>query len=387
MKCFQHIWDKILIINIVLIMMIGLVTTIAFPDDINYYESRSANKVVDLNLNTYINKEFQVSMEDALSDQVQLSILAKQIYNKAKAAIPAFIFNTVIENSFDYVQFEGKLFYKGRAIFGAYSLNDIQQSLVSKAENYSQCFTSLPDVDFYVYYIEKDTDIDFKSNEKIMAYEYIKEALYPVLNSRISRFEISDFMDFSEYFYKTDHHWNYLGSYKGYLDVLNLMGDYEPMLPIETIALNGRFSGSKLIGIEPLLSEEVMVYKFNWPALSISINGVEVFDYGNQDAFINGDMSGFSYGKFYGGDDAEIIFDTHNDGENLLVIGESYDNAILKLLSSNFAKTYSIDLRYYSHTINKPFDIKSYIAENEIDKVLLIGNIDYFIMNEFEIGD
>lgn len=71
----------------------------------------------------------------------------------------------------------------------------------------------------------------------------------------------------------------------------------------------------------------------------------------------------------------------------MLVIGESYDNAILKLLASHFNKTYSIDLRNYERTFGAKFQFSEYVKDSQIDKVLLIGNIDYFTMSEFMLED
>ena len=70
----------------------------------------------------------------------------------------------------------------------------------------------------------------------------------------------------------------------------------------------------------------------------------------------------------------------------LLVIGESFDNALLKLLASEFENLYSIDLRNYETDVGKPFDLASYAAEHEIDSVLLIGNLDFWKMDEFLLG-
>ena len=79
-----------------------------------------------------------------------------------------------------------------------------------------------------------------------------------------------------------------------------------------------------------------------------------------------------------------MIFSTGQTGrENLLVLGESYDNAVLKLLASHFNNTSSVDLRYYEAYMGKKFSFSDYVKEHGITQVLLIGNIDYFIMDEF----
>ena len=105
-------------------------------------------------------------------------------------------------------------------------------------------------------------------------------------------------------------------------------------------------------------------------------------------AFLDRSRQDVSYGEFYGDDAGEIILDTgHVEKENILLIGESYDNAILKLLASHFNHTHSVDLRNYRALLGKDFQLSSYLEENHITKVLLIGNVDYFVMDEFRLGD
>ena len=42
-------------------------------------------------------------------------------------------------------------------------------------------------------------------------------------------------------------------------------------------------------------------------------------------------------------------------------------------------------LRYYEAKMVQSFDFSQYLQEHNISKVLLIGNIDYFVMDEFSI--
>ena len=128
---------------------------------------------------------------------------------------------------------------------------------------------------------------------------------------------------FSEYFYRTDHHWNYLGSYRAYRELLSFLGCTDaPLEPTATETL-GEFSGSKAAGTGlDIFSEPFTVYRFAYPEMTVTRNGEPADDYGRQDA-VPGELA-LSYGAFYGGDDGEIIFDTgRTDRENVLVIGES----------------------------------------------------------------
>lgn len=102
---------------------------------------------------------------------------------------------------------------------------------------------------------------------------------------RMLEYEIPDFAAFSEYFYRTDHHWNYLGSYRAYRELLSFLGCTDaPLEPTATETL-GEFSGSKAAGTGlDIFSEPFTVYRFAYPEMTVTRNGEPADDYGRQDA-------------------------------------------------------------------------------------------------------
>lgn len=391
----KKIINSLFIGIIVLFLLSGLVSTLFFPDDINYLENRSANKVEKLTLNNYLDGDFQEKFSDALNDQVPLQGRMKKMYNYLNAAYEKIIISEAIGKNTEqrYISIKDSLLFGNNLVYYPRDLETMKPDLDKKIENIEAKVKEDPDINFYVYYIEKDTDINFETNEKVGAYEYLSEK-FKENNIPIAGLEINSFKDFEEKFYKTDHHWNCYGSYQGYSEVIKLLNTEEELIkPEKEMVLEKyKLSGSKAaaIGATGIFTEEFPVYQFQYPKMDIHIDGEEAEDYGEQQKYIDGEgeQEGFSYAAFYGGDNAEIIFDTHNtERDNLLVIGESYDNAILKLLASHFNKTYSIDLRNYERTFGSKFQFSEYVKDNQIDKVLLIGNIDYFIMSEFMLED
>ena len=122
--------------------------------------------------------------------------------------------------------------------------------------------------------------------------------------------------------------------------------------------------------------------------MTVTINDEPAEDYGMQDAYLNEEPGYITYGDFYGNDYAKIVIDMNNaEKENILIIGESYDNAILKLLATHFNETHSIDLRHYSTTFGERFSFSKYVEENDIDKVLIIGNGEFFGLSMFCLED
>lgn len=371
---------------ILMYIMASLVKSFLKPIDEVERENRYAYKYEKININKFLNNDIQNNIENTLADQILISGKLKSANNYFKGTMINLYINQMLdENTNEYLYAVNVSFYGPKTlVFAPYNLDDYKENLNEMISNYNEIISKYKNVDFYAYYIEKDTDINFDTNKKMGAYEYIKANLSV---KKISKFEINNIDDFRNYFYKTDHHWNYKGSYKGYKEVLNLLGIKNFKEYKYEVCLQDNFSGSKARTsiFNKVITETFCAYKFDYMPIDVTINGIKVEDYGQQMKYINKELdSKISYGDFYGWDEGEIIFDNHdNTKENILIFGESFDNAILKLVSENFNKTISIDLRNYEFYMKKKFNIDDYLKEYNIDKVLFIGNIGFYVSSDF----
>ena len=371
------------------VLLAGLVRTLCFPHDMNTYENRYAEKVEALSVESFLNGTFQSSMDTALSDQVHFAQYCKKIYNVTHSLFQEKLLVPIAQSNPDrYVNlFSLQLFGGTHLLHAPAPLETITDSLTAAAHSYNRLFRQFPDTEFYLYFIENYSTLNFETGEKVPAYAYLTDRIdLPAENTAV--FAIDDFDTYRQYFFRTDHHWNYAGSYAAYLELLTLLGISEPALePQETVTVSS-FSGSKAYesGADTF-SEPFIAHRFDFPEMTITINGTPADDYGNQTAYLNGTASGVSYSGFYGGDAGEIIFDTGSTGRgSLLVFGESFDNAVLKLLASHFDRVYSIDLRNYSHFMGKEFVLRDYLAEHdEIDSVLLLGSLGFYTSETFRL--
>ena len=384
-KFFQYAF----VFSILLFLALGLVRTVFFPKEINSYENRYANKIAAPTLTGFLDGSFQKSVEDALSDQVPLSQTFKKIYNTFTSRFVKAVSGPILSSLPDeYVVLGDKLLFGGQNImYWTRTLESQTERLDAKIADLNETFAAHPELDFYLYFIEKDTDINFQTGYRVEAFQYLAERL-ELPETRMSQLHVESFEDFKSWFYRTDHHWNAEGSLTGYRQVMAMMKPDEATLePQDVVVLEGEYSGSKATGVLAAFSEKMTVYRYDYPEMTVTINGKPAEDYGNQDAYLAGQGGKPNYGEFYGRDNGETVFDTETQGRgNLLVIGESYDNAVLKLLASHYDKTYSVDLRYYEPHMGNAFDFSTYTAEHAIDTVLLIGNIDYYVMSEFMLG-
>lgn len=382
----KKIINALFFISISLYTLFSCYKSIFKPVNIVESENRYANKYEKISVNGFLEGKMQDNFEDTLSDQIVFSSKLKGINNYFNAVMIGTTFKKLsMENKLNYYFYGGIAMYgENNLVYEPYKLGEKIKELDIKINSLNQLMKKYNKVDYYFYYIEKDTDINFTTNTKLEAYEYLKENL----NSKnISKFEINNFEEFKDYFYETDHHWNYKGSYKGYTEVLSLLGLDKPKKHGDIICLNNQFIGSKGTGFGRLYKEQFCAYEFNYNDIYTLVDGKEM-DYGTQNEYSDNEKNDATYGSFYGGDNGEVIFDTGKKyKENILIIGESFDNAILKLLAEKFNKTISIDLRNYEHFMNKKFDYKKYLTEYKIDKVLFIGNINFWLSEDFIIEE
>ncbi len=83
-----------------------------------------------------------------------------------------------------------------------------------------------------------------------------------------------------------------------------------------------------------------------------------------------GDGSPSAYLTFMGGDYNQTVVKTPvKNGRRLVVIKDSYGNAVPGYLFYSFEEIHVLDHRYFRH------DVKSYVAENKITDVCMINNI------------
>lgn len=383
----------IFICIIFLLLLAGLLKAYFFCKETNYYENRSAYQFPSISLSNFFSGDYQDNLELALSDQIPFAQSIKKIYNLSTNCLNKTIINTFFKNIYKDKYFcLGKyinIFEDGKyLIYGPRYLVYEKEGMDLRIENINTLIEKYPNLSFSIYYIEKDTDIYFESNSKSGFSDYLINNIEKKDNLKFSTFEINSYSEYKNYFYKTDHHWNYQGSYKGYCDILDMFSIDNPLPIIETVKLQSKMSGSKagICGYGILYSEDFSAYKFNLPEHDTYINGEES-SYGSEEILINNSSEKYiSYGTFYGWDNGEVIFDYHNDSKgNLLIMGDSFDNAIIEMLASHFNQTYTIDLRAYEMDIGNKFNFNQYVNEHNITNVLLIGNLDFYVSDTFNL--
>lgn len=380
--------DIIFSVLIIGALTLGLCTAFIAENEVNEYENRPTEKFVALSLQSFVDKSFQDGWEGALGDRVNFAQKMKKMYNDANSAfLQSMLEKTLPNGGAQYIKIGNVYLFDDCLVFGLGVYDYIEAATLKRAAEYNELISAHPEIEFYLYYIEKDTDISFETNEKLGLYELLESNVnLPDANKKA--FSINSFEEFKQYFFKTDHHWNADGAYRGYVQLASLLGVTDELLPCkEKVKITDDFSGSKATGDAAGYSEPFYAYRYDFPEMKVWLNSNPYPDYGRRDEFLSGNTQKVDYASFYGPDEAEVILDTGNtERENILIIGESYDNAILKLIATHFNRTHAVDLRGYRLLYEK-FSLADYIKTNNISKVVFLGNIDYIVLDTFVVED
>lgn len=278
-------------------------------------------------------------------------------------------------------------------IYPARTLDDAKMLFKSKSDNYNQLLDNYPDIQFFGYYIETDVDVDFING--VISHSLFN-ALREMLDDRI-QFEtlsIDRVEDYQSNFYMTDHHWNTVGQYKGYQEIIHLLkGGEEPLRNIETV----NFPDIKYNGYKSRRIDDYSNYD-SFAMLKGDLADHEVYIYGSPQNYGKkqeyefgnyGFEQGFNYyADCFGGDFGLVEYRYNQSDEgNLLVFVDSFSNPINELIASHFNNTFYIDLRNYQEHYGYPFDFGDFVAEYDIDQVLFMGYYFFYANDTFLIND
>lgn len=175
-------------------------------------------------------------------------------------------------------------------------------------------------------------------------------------------------------YFNTDHHWTALGAYYAYTQ-------FATDANLKPISLNDtkkgqleNFEGSFInaTGGNSILKNNLdTVYYYEIPGnqkCTIVSDDGEAYDASLLYPYEI--LPENSYSVFIWGDNPFMTIKTDNhNGKKLMVVKESYGNAIVPFLAANYEEIYVVDFRYYTD------GIVSLVKDNDIDDVLFLNGI------------
>lgn len=266
--------------------------------------------------------------------------------------------------------------------------NHLRRNITRNAEEYNTYIPLDGSVKKYIYFIESPRCVNMAadlSGEN----EIYRKILDEYESTATDSLALDHYSQYLDWFYVTDHHWNHKGSYQAYCDIIDMMfgPEEEKLVPIEEvefedIPFNGSFHSMLNYYHSP---ENFKVYRFpEYVPYKVTVNGSPAKTYGNYDRYFAGKYQRMTvynhYNAFYGGDRSELILETNRpEKKTLLMFSNSYSDAIKLLLLQHYDAIYAIDPRFYELEMGKKFNAKKYIQKHEIDDVLILGDVSFFI--------
>lgn len=197
---------------------------------------------------------------------------------------------------------------------------------------------------------------------------------------KIKKQEINDVDEYLDKHYHTDHHWNYKGAYEGYQDIINMIGeDFDIGKPydIKEIKEHDReFYGSlSSKAMNTLGSDKFITYELDYEKIySYYINNEESELGLKEKIFESPEYEGYMYEDYYGHNEKIIKIVNYKNlgGKSILVLGDSFSNAINEDIAAHFENTYIVDSRFWleDDPSNSTFSLDDFLKHNDVDCIL-----------------
>ena len=368
----KEINNKIFIATLLIISCGILFQLSRNSNEYNYVDNRTSYKFSFPTIKSLLSNEYQSHFEDVIADQLPKYNYFKLVYLKITNYVN---FGTIYLFKLDkldkYINLESINLYKEYLLYNTTTEANFKKVSSNDIDEINNIAANT-NANIYLYFVETDANYNFETNHKVEIIDYFEQNL-KINKKNIAVYQLSSYNDYQEFFYKTDHHWNYKGSFEGYKQISNLMNFNYILEPQDEICfekVKSYGSKSKSIAGINILNDKMCMYEYQYPQFEIYASGKKILDYGKTAEELK-KSSEISYASIYGGDYDELVFinkEAHNN-KKLLIYSNSYSNAINKLLASNYQETYVIDGRYY-----KEKSMIDYINNHTIDDVLILGN-------------
>lgn len=183
----------------------------------------------------------------------------------------------------------------------------------------------------------------------------------------------------NQVFYRTDHHWTAQGAYAGYEELMKALGKRVADADYEYNTFKGEFYGT-LYSKAPSAIQQADT--FTAPKNPMGTYTVEFAKAQEDPRTLVGmyDVTKLEtkdkYATLFGGNFSHFTIHSNaaND-EHVLVIKDSYANAVLPYLADSFSTVEVVDMRYY-HMEEQT--VSELIKAKGITQVILLYNVDFF---------
>ena len=187
----------------------------------------------------------------------------------------------------------------------------------------------------------------------------------------IDHLEMAQYLsvDYEKFYSKTDHHYNLYGAYETYLRIMEYVNAHYRTAPVteglEITPVESSFLGPRNRKLFGLFQSDDRLYTYT---LADPVP-FERYDNGNPvEATVFAADRQNMYNYYMGGDVAEAVIHTNRpELPDVLVVGDSFTNALETILYTSFDEMRSLDFRHYTEK-----SIYDYLKEYQLDVILYV---------------
>ncbi|MFJ7979996.1 DHHW family protein [Lysinibacillus xylanilyticus] len=330
-------------------------------------ENRNLELFPTFSIQNLLDKKFNTNYEKYISDQFAF----RDFWISMKSDIDRTIGKK--ENNGVYIGKNGYLLQKFN--------KPEDQDVKSNIEALNDFHLANPNVQKYVMLVP--TAISILENKLPNYVSHVDEVTYidkvkKSLNKEINFIDVNPILSSkkNEYiYYKTDHHWTTKGAYYAYLELsknMNFIPTQKESFNIKNITNSFYGSLYSKAGFRHIEPDSIELYEPK-EAIKYKVEYVDENKTSNSLYEMNNIKKKDKYTVFFNGNHPLVKITTENtNAKKLLVVKDSYANALLPFLLSHFSEIHVIDLRYYNDNLNM------FIQKNKIEEMLLLYNANTF---------
>lgn len=183
-----------------------------------------------------------------------------------------------------------------------------------------------------------------------------------------------------EIYARTDHHWHQLGAYYAAEEFVKTALIDVPFTPLEEYERHdiegylGTFYGYSNENANMGSHPETFTYYIPPNDFATYYMNPTDADFTRNLMFQNMPV-GYSYGTFMGGDEKVVHVDTDvENGRKLLIVKDSYPNALVPCLTGSFEDIWTVDMRFLEEMEHFPRSISQIVKDQGITDVLFCMN-------------
>ncbi|QAS53418.1 DHHW family protein [Halobacillus litoralis] len=371
---------------VIVLFTIGLYMIFSPVRETSYIENRSLATAPPIEGNQIVNGEFMKRFEQFFTDQFPgRDVWLKTYLNIQSTLDKTFLLGYYVSEDAWITTEPDHSFPEGQLAEGAEHVNALNEELQNKGMDF-----------YYINTPHKVTNMQFLLPDYIErgAYDQVRHYFLNSLDRSVEKMDMieqfnEDYSDseMKQLFFKTDHHWNSYGAFEGYRKIIEWLAEQnQEFSPVTEKLTHDAYERS-------CLSEKEFVGSFNRQLyLSVDTEERKCAFFPKDDAYDDFVVENEGervdnqniYGRAFHDTEEKVYYSTLHttdfrelkitnparpEGEKVLIIKDSYVNALSFLMAQQFQET-----TYYDPRHNKDRSLMEYIKNHDFDIVMVMYN-------------